>query len=68
MKTGRGLPELSRSSIALEGLSLSATWHPAEILKSEGAGREDGRALAKAAWEHLQWLRGLLPPSPGGAS
>jgi len=66
LKTGRAIPDLLRLPTETEGLSLSATWHPAEVRAADqaAAAAPDAKAArprATQAWEHLQWLRGLLP-------
>jgi uracil-DNA glycosylase family 4 len=72
LKTGRTIPDLLKSPVDAEGLSLSATWHPAEIragdaaqsapvASADTADKKAARPRATQAWEHLQWLRGLLP-------
>lgn len=69
LKTGRSLPELVRTPVETAGVSLSATWHPDEIRAADAhqekagtpAGGKAPRPRATQAWDHLQWLRGLLP-------
>jgi DNA polymerase len=56
LRTGRTIPGLLKAPEEAEGLSLSATWHPDELLKSG-----NDTVMRKAAWDHLQWLQGLLP-------
>jgi uracil-DNA glycosylase family 4 len=67
LKTGRSIPDLLKSPVETDGLSLSATWHPAEIRAGDAeatpatADAKPARPRATQAWDHLQWLRGLLP-------
>jgi uracil-DNA glycosylase family 4 len=53
LKTGRGLDTLAGTATETEGMALTATWHPADMLRDE--------ALKKPAWAQLQWVRGRLP-------
>lgn len=70
LKTGRSIPALLKSPVEADGLSFSATWHPEEIRTGDAAvaattgsaaGGKTARPRATQAWEHLQWVRGLLP-------
>lgn len=77
LKTGRPVPDLVKSPVETAGLSLSATWHPDEIRAADAEREKNGggdvaaspkappvkapRPRATQAWDHLQWLRGLLP-------
>ncbi len=72
LKTGRSLSELVKTPVETSGLSLSATWHPDEIRAADAQREKSGtagaatspkvpRPRATQAWDHLQWLRGLLP-------
>jgi uracil-DNA glycosylase family 4 len=66
LKTGRSIPELLRAPVETDGLSLSATWHPEEIRAADEAhapptGGKPERPRATQAWDHLQWVRGILP-------
>lgn len=69
LKVGRTIPDLLKSPVEADGLSFSATWHPEEIRSGDAAvaaagepgGGKPARPRATQAWEHLQWLRSLLP-------
>lgn len=66
LKKPRAPEAMCATAVSVEGLSVSATWHPSEIAADPAASNGDGttkavRPRAAKAWEHLQWLRGLLP-------